>query len=141
VPPRTRVPAAIRATADVAELLEPMRTAIESMAAVELTAVGPAAVGAAGATAGTAAGCDVFVDLAELVDVDAEIARLEKDHVKTEGFIAAKRAKLLNETFTARAPEAVVAAERAQLAELEDRLAKGRAALAALRARPGNAGG
>jgi len=141
VPPRTRVPAAIRATADVAELLEPMRAAIESMAAVELTAVGPAAVGAAGATAGTAAGCDVFVDLAELVDVDAEIARLEKDHVKTEGFIAAKRAKLLNETFTARAPEAVVAAERAQLAELEDRLAKGRAALAALRARQGNAGG
>jgi valyl-tRNA synthetase len=141
VPPRTRVPAAIRATADVAELLEPMRAAIESMAAVELTAVGPAAVGAAGATAGTAAGCDVFVDLAELVDVDAEIARLAKDHVKTESFIAAKRAKLLNETFTARAPEAVVAAERAQLAELEDRLAKGRAALAALRARQGNAGG
>ena len=141
VPPRTRVPAAIRTGGDVAELLEPMRTAIESMAGVSLTSLGPAAVGAPGATTGTAAGCDVFVDLAELVDVDAEIARLEKDHVKTEGFIAAKRAKLANETFTARAPEAVVAAERAQLAELEERLAKGMAALAALRARPGNAGG
>ena len=141
VPPRTRVPAAIRTGGDVAELLEPMRAAIESMAGVTLTALGPAATGAAGATTGTAAGCDVLVDLAELVDVDAEIARLEKDNAKTEGFIAAKRAKLANETFTARAPEAVVAAERAQLAELEERLAKGMAALAALRARPGNAGG
>jgi valyl-tRNA synthetase len=141
VPPRTRVPAAIRTGGDVAELLEPMRAAIDSMAGVTLTALGPAAMGAAGATTGTAAGCDVFVDLAELVDVDAEIARLEKDNAKTEGFIAAKRAKLANETFTARAPEAVVAAERAQLAELEERQAKGMAALAALRARPGNAGG
>jgi valyl-tRNA synthetase len=141
VPPRTKVPAAIRAPADVADLLEPMRPAIESMAAVELTSLGPAAAGAAGATTATAAGCDVFVDLADLVDVDAEIARLEKDNAKTEGFIAAKRAKLANETFTARAPEAVVAAERAQLAELEERLAKGQATLAALRSRQGNAAG
>jgi valyl-tRNA synthetase len=141
VPPRTKVPAAIRAAADVAELLEPMRAAIESMAAVELTAVGPAAAGAGGATTAAVAGCDVFVDLADLVDVDAEIARLEKDNAKTEGFIKAKQAKLANETFTARAPEAVVAGERAQLAELEERLAKGQAALAALRSRKGNAAG
>jgi valyl-tRNA synthetase len=141
VPPRTRVPAAIRAAADVAELLEPMRAAIEAMATVELTAVGPAAAGPAGATTAAAAGCDVFVDLADLVDVDAEIARLEKDNAKTEGLIAAKQAKLANETFTARAPEAVVAGERAQLAELEERLVKGVATLAALRSRKGNAGG
>ncbi|MFM7138070.1 MAG: class I tRNA ligase family protein, partial [Planctomycetota bacterium] len=141
VPPKTRVPAAIRAAADVTNLLEPMRAAIESMAAVELTALGPAAEGAAGATAATAGGCDVFVDLADLVDVDAEIARLEKDSAKTEGFLKAKRAKLANDTFTARAPEAVVAAERGQLAELEERLAKVLAALAALRARKAAADG
>jgi len=141
VPPRTKVPAAIRAAAEVAELLEPMRPAIEWMAMVELTAFGPVAEGAAGATTATAAGCDVFMDLADLVDVDAEIARLEKENAKTEGFIVAKRAKLGNETFTARAPEAVVAAERAQLAELEDRLAKGAITLAALRTRKANAAG
>jgi valyl-tRNA synthetase len=141
VPPRTKVPAAIRAAADVADLLEPMRPAIESMATVTLTALGPAAEGAPGATTATAAGCDMFVDLADLVDVDAEIARLEKENAKTEGFIVAKRVKLSNETFTARAPEAVVAAERAQLEELEDRLSKGASTLAALRARKANAGG
>ncbi|MFM9009350.1 MAG: hypothetical protein ACKON8_00340, partial [Planctomycetota bacterium] len=74
-------------------------------------------------------GCEVFVDLAGLVDVAAEISRLTKENEKTEGFLAAKRAKLANESFTSRAPEGVIAKERAQLAELEDRLAKGRAAL------------
>jgi valyl-tRNA synthetase len=135
VPPRTRVPAAIRCPADLAGLLEPMRGAITSMATVALGEIGPAAALSPGATSAAAAGCELLVDLAELVDVEAEIARLEKDCGKTEGFIAAKEAKLANEKFIGRAPAEVVAAERAQLAELQDRLAKGRAALADLRAR------
>ncbi len=135
VPPRTRVPAAIKASAELALLLEPMRAAIESMAAVVITDLGPAANGASGATTATAVGTELFLDLADLVDIDAEIARLEKENAKTTGFITAKRAKLTNETFTARAPAAVVDGERAQLAELEERLAKGLLTLADLRAR------
>ncbi|MDA0254186.1 MAG: class I tRNA ligase family protein [Planctomycetota bacterium] len=139
VPPRQRVPAAIRCPAELASLLEPMRGAIESMAVVELTGLGPTAAGAADATTATAAGCDLLVDLADLVDVDAEIARLEKDNAKTAGFIKAKQAKLANEKFTARAPAEIVAGERAQLVELEERLAKGREALAALQSRQARA--
>ncbi|MBM4022116.1 MAG: class I tRNA ligase family protein [Planctomycetes bacterium] len=141
VPPRTRVPCAIRAPADLTELLDPMRASIESMATVSLTDFGPAAAAAPGSAAAGVAGCEVFLDLAELVDVDAEITRLEKDNAKTEGFITAKRAKLANERFTARAPADVVAAERAQLAELEDRLAKAIATLAGLKSRQGKAPG
>ena len=73
------------------------------------------------------------------MDVAAEIARLTKENEKTAGFLAAKRAKLGNESFTSRAPEAVIAKERAQLAELEDRLAKGQAALEDLRGRQAGA--
>lgn len=135
VPPRQRVPAVIRAPGDIVALLEPMRAAIESMAVVELATMSPDAAGPPGAGTAAVAGCEVFLDLADLVDVDAEIARLEKDNAKTDGFVKAKKAKLSNETFTSRAPEAVVAAERAQLAELEDRLAKGQESLAAFRAR------
>jgi valyl-tRNA synthetase len=135
VPPKTRVTAVVRAPAGIAALLEPMRASIESMAAADLAAVGPDAAASPSAATASAAGCDVFVDLAGLVDVDAEIVRLTKENEKTEGFLAAKRAKLGNESFTARAPEAVIAKERAQLAELEDRLAKGLAALADLRRR------
>ncbi len=141
VPPRTRVPAAIGCSAELGELLEPMRGAIESMAGVELGGLGPGATGAVGAATASVAGCDLFVDLADLVDVDAEIARLEKENAKTEGFIRAKQAKLGNQKFTARAPAEVVAGEQAQLAELEERLVKGRATLADLRRRKATAAG
>ena len=135
VPPKTRLPVAIRAPRDTADLLAPMQAAIESMGGVDLTAVGPDAVGAAGAATASAVGCDVFVDLVGLIDVGAEITRLEKENEKTAGFIAAKQKKLSDEKFVGKAPAAVVEKERAQLAELEDKLAKGEATLAALRAR------
>jgi valyl-tRNA synthetase len=139
VPPKTRVTAAVRTSTEIALLLEPMRASIESMASADLAAIGPDASAAPSAATVTVAGCDVLVDLAGLVDVAAEIARLTKENEKTAGFLAAKQAKLANESFTARAPEAVIAKERAQLAELEDRLAKGRAALEDLRGRQAGA--
>ena len=138
VPPKTRLTVSIRAAGDVATLLDPMRPAIESMAAVGITALGPDASAPPAAATASAAGCDVFVDLADLVDIDAEIARLVKENEKTEGFIRAKQAKLADEKFAARAPEAVVAKERAQLAELETKLARDAAALTDFRRRQGS---
>ena len=57
------------------------------------------------------------------------------ENEKTAGFIAAKQAKLADEKFAAKAPPAVVAKEREQLAELEAKLAKGVATLAELKSR------
>ena len=82
-----------------------------------------------------AAGCDVFVDLAEHIDVAAEIARNAKEIEKLQGHIAAKEKKLANESFTARAPAEVVAREREQLEELRGRLSSTTAALADLKKR------
>jgi valyl-tRNA synthetase len=138
VPPRTTVKVAIRGPAEAADLLEPMKAAIESMATVAITALGPGAVGATGAATATAMGCDLFVDLADLIDVGAEIARLAKENEKTAGFIAAKQAKLADEKFAAKAPPAVVQKEREQLADLEAKLAKGIATLAELESRKGS---
>ncbi|MFM8635210.1 MAG: valine--tRNA ligase [Planctomycetia bacterium] len=135
VPPKTRVSVAIKAPLEAAELLGPMRAAIESMAVAEITALGGDVMPAALAATATAHGCDVFVDLAGLVDVGAEIARLQKETEKTTGFIEAKKRKLADATFASKAPPAVVEKERAQLAELEDKLAKGLAALADLQSR------
>jgi valyl-tRNA synthetase len=139
VPPKTRLTVAVRAAAETTALLEPMRAAIESMAVADLVALGPTASAPPSAATATAGGCEVFVDLEGLVDVAAEIARLLKENEKTEGFLTAKRGKLANESFVSRAPEAVIAKERAQLAELEDKLAKGRAALEDLRRRQASA--
>ncbi|MFM8709551.1 MAG: valine--tRNA ligase, partial [Planctomycetia bacterium] len=131
----TRVKVAIRCPQDTAGLLEPMQAAIESMAVVDVTGMGPAAAGAPRAATASAVGCDLFIDLADLIDVGAEIARLTKENEKTAGFIAAKQAKLADEKFAAKAPPAVVQKEREQLAELEAKLAKGVATLAELNAR------
>jgi len=136
VPPRTGVKVALRASPDTAALLAPMLPSIATMAGAEITGHGPEAAGAEGAAATSVAGCDVFVDLAGLIDVPAEIARLTKENEKTAGFIRAKQAKLADEKFAAKAPPQVVQKEREQLAELEARLAKGRETLAALERRP-----
>ncbi|NCA11129.1 valine--tRNA ligase [bacterium] len=135
VPPRTQLQAAIHCPGDVAALLGPMLPSVATMAGAEITALGPEATAAAGAATVSVAGCDVSVDLAGLIDVPAEIARLTRENERTAGFIKGKQAKLADETFAARAPPQVVQKEREQLAELEAKLAKGRETLAALQAK------
>jgi valyl-tRNA synthetase len=71
----------------------------------------------------TLPGLEIFVDLAGLIDVKAEIAKNAKEMEKLAGLIAAKQKKLTNEGFIARAPADVVEKERASLAELQRRKA------------------
>ncbi len=132
ISPKTRVPVVIRAPQETADLLAPMHASIESMATVTLVAMHPDCEGADGAVRSSVLGCDVFVDLAGLIDIDAEITRLRKELQKTAGFIEAKKKKLENKNFTSRAPANVVEKERAQLSELEEKLSKGEATLADL---------
>jgi valyl-tRNA synthetase len=57
-------------------------------------------------------------------------ARREKELAETEGLLAAARARLADERFTAKAPPAVVEGARSREAELAERAAKLRARLA-----------
>ena len=50
--------------------------------------------------------------LAELVDIAAELDRIAKERAKAEDNLRRIEAKLATESFTSRAPEAVVNAER-----------------------------
>ncbi len=52
------------------------------------------------------------VPVGNLIDVEAETARVEKEIAHMEGFLAGVRKKLGNENFLAHAPEAVVSRER-----------------------------
>ena len=73
------------------------------------------------------------VPLASNIDVDAEIARLEKDITYLEGFKNSINKKLSNERFVNNAPAAVVEGERKKLADTEQKLAANRATLEALK--------
>jgi valyl-tRNA synthetase len=57
----------------------------------------------------------VYIPLSDLVDVEKEKARLSAELAKIEGEIKRVAGKLANEGFTAKAPAAVVDAERAKL--------------------------
>ncbi len=70
--------------------------------------------------------------LADVIDIAAERARLQKEIGKTEGEIKKLSGKLNNEGFLAKAPEAVVAENRARLDEEEARRDKLNSALARL---------
>jgi valyl-tRNA synthetase len=78
------------------------------------------------------AGMEIYVDLKDFIDVDAERAKNEKEEQKLVGLIKAKEGKLKNESFVSRAPANVVQAERDSLAQMQEQLASVRAALAAL---------
>ncbi len=62
------------------------------------------------------------VDLAGLIDVGAELARLAKLRDKARSDLVRVEGKLANDGFLAKAPEAVVAKERARREELVDTL-------------------
>ncbi len=137
IAPKTPVHFSVRCDGDTVKLLQPMSAYFASMAGATATAWGPSVQPPALSANFTAAGCDVFVDLAEHIDVAAEIARNEKELEKLRAHIAGKESKLANESFTARAPADVVAREREQLQELRERLESTTAALADLRKRNG----
>ena len=76
---------------------------------------------------------ELNVPLASAIDVDAEIARLEKDIKYLEGFRASIEKKLSNERFVSGAPAAVVENERKKLADTLSKLEANRQTLDALR--------
>ena len=66
------------------------------------------------------------------INVEEEIAKLNKDLEYYTKFLAGVEKKLGNERFVANAPEAVVAVERKKKADAEEKLAAIRASLASL---------
>ena len=80
-------------------------------------------------------GTDEFaVPLGNMIDVDAEIQKMEAQLQHLEGFLQGVLKKLSNERFVANAPEAVVAMERKKQSDSEEKIAALKESIAALKA-------
>ena len=78
-------------------------------------------------------GTDEFaVPLGNLIDVEAEIQKMETQQQHLEGFLAGVKKKLSNERFVQNAPEAVVAMERKKQSDAEEKIASLKESIAAL---------
>ncbi len=73
------------------------------------------------------------VPLGDMIDVEAEIAKMEAQLQHLEGFLAGVKKKLSNERFVANAPEAVVALERKKQSDSEEKIAALKESIAALK--------
>ncbi|MCI9514935.1 MAG: valine--tRNA ligase [Oscillospiraceae bacterium] len=66
----------------------------------------------------------IYMPLAELVDIAEELQRIAREREKAEKGLAIIEKKLSNESFVAKAPEAVVSAEREKAEKLRALIAK-----------------
>ncbi|MBR7104158.1 MAG: class I tRNA ligase family protein, partial [Lentisphaeria bacterium] len=98
---------------------------------ISLEAFDSAANGAAPSQPGTMG--IISLPLAGLIDVAAEVARLEKQLQDLNKWIASAKGKLSNERFVSNAPAQVVADARAGLADLEERKGRTEELLASLK--------
>ena len=122
------------------ELLAIGRNNYEAYSAViakmaNLSAIEVVADKAADASAFMVSTDEFAVPIGNLIDVEAEIEKQEKELKHLEGFLAGITKKLANENFVAHAPEAVVARERKKQSDSEEKIAALKESLAALRSK------
>ena len=75
----------------------------------------------------------VYMPMAELVDIAKELERIAAERKKAEENLQRIEAKLANESFTSRAPENVVNAEREKAEKARALIAKLDASAAAMK--------
>ena len=118
VPPRTEVNFVIKCSSEIANLLLPMREYFKSMASSVVTGLGPDVKLPVLSSNATTSVMEIYVDVADLIDVSAEILKKTKEVEKLDSFIKVKERKLSG-SFVQRAPRHIVEKERASLEDLK----------------------
>jgi len=119
----------LSAPPEIRSLLAEQGALMKSLARMDGEGVDLGASPPRGAAVQLAGKVQVFMPLEGLLDKGAERLRLDKEQGRLRGLLAAQKAKLSNEAFVAKAPPAVVALERAKVAEMESSLIKLRKSL------------
>jgi valyl-tRNA synthetase len=117
--PGTTVKCVAAAGLNDSKLLQNYGAYVELLANCELEIATPGQAKPKQALTTVVQGTEIYLPLAGLVDLDKELARLEKEEKTIIGVLERVQKKLANEQFLAKAPTAVVEKEREKEAELE----------------------
>jgi valyl-tRNA synthetase len=125
VPPGKLAPVIIKTESeDVARCTERNLRYVQELGRVSALRITPTFKREGPVASAVVGASEVFLPLQGLVDVQAELARLQKDLARSEETLRRSRQKLANGDFLERAPRDVVDAERARADELEQRREK-----------------
>lgn len=119
VPPKRRIHFAVRCDQATAQQLQPMQSYFGPLAQAQATGWGPDVQAPALVAASATAGMEIFVDLAGLIDLKAEIARKKQELSKLQALMESKQRKLADPAFLQKAPAAVVDQHRQNLQSLQ----------------------
>jgi valyl-tRNA synthetase len=120
---KTALDVAVRCAPAVAEELRTLAPFILSLAGIGKLTCGPDVSKPKQAATTVQPELEAYVSLVGLIDVEAEIARLEKQLAEKRAFADKTRAELENPNFVAKAPADKVQLKRDALAEVEAQIA------------------
>ena len=119
IAPKKQIRFSVRCNMQIAEDLFLMKPYFDSMAMAEAADLGPQVVAPEFSATANVTGMEIFVDMDDLIDGDAEIDRNEKELQRLQKAIQGKEKKLANKDFVSRAPTEVVAREQESLQQLQ----------------------
>lgn len=97
---------------------------IKKLAKAESVEATPSLVKPDKSASAVIAGCELFIPLEGIIDLDEERKRLQKEIQKMEGFLTGVEKKLSNESFVKSAPANIVEKEKEKRADLTGKLEK-----------------
>ncbi|MFJ7731421.1 valine--tRNA ligase [Lysinibacillus sp. NPDC097231] len=121
-PMSKKVPLYISAKdAATVEVLEANKAYLEKFCNPESLTIGEGLVAPGQSMTAVVTGAELFLPLVGLINLEEEVARLEKELEKWAKEVKLVTGKLSNEKFVSKAPEALVNAEREKLADYESK--------------------
>lgn len=124
-PPSKKVRAAVLASGKAEDYLKRAQRHIMTQAGVtEIDYISSKDQLQGDVLSGVITDAEIFIAMDDLVDYKAEAERLAKEKKKLEGEVERLEKKLSNEAFVSKAPEKVIAGEKAKLADYQGKLAK-----------------
>ncbi|MEC9092636.1 MAG: valine--tRNA ligase, partial [Planctomycetota bacterium] len=122
IPPKETIDFMVRTSSGIVEQIKPLGRYFASLAKSELVSIGDGVEPPSPHATASLPGIEIYVDLKNFIDLDAELAKQIKEKAKKESLIASKEKKLANANFVDRAPAEVVQQERQSLQQVKEQL-------------------